>query len=860
MKRLIIGVITLVLIASTILSLLQPATSHAADARQFNAGRIIDDWVFTNSDSMTVANIQSFLNSKVPVCDTYGVKTSELGGGTRAQWLASRGISTPITCLKDYYENPSNGQNNYGRAIPPGAISAAQIIYNYARQFNINPQVLIVTLQKENGLITDEWPTPKQYSESMGFGCPDNIAPGAPACDPSYGSFSAQIYQAARHFRGYINNSPGWWIPFTTGVNSIQWNPKATCGSGLVNIENRATVALYSYTPYQPNTAAKNAQYGIGDECSAYGNRNFYLYFTDWFGSTYGGDPVSTDLRITSPMTISSSQAKPGEPVIASFTVQNFSSQPVAFDTSVLQCRYHRTINCDSPYLGATSFAAGESKTISYTLNLPTGANYTLKPYFFRGGVWSHFGTQGGGTNSVKFNMPDMRIISPISYTPSSPRAGEPTTVSFTIKNFGSDTINLDTSIVQCRFNGATNCDSNYGGSIPIAPGASLPVSYGFTPPGGGIHAIVPYFSDQGVWYRYNQFESIPTELSLDAPDIRFVGPITSSPQTPIPGQEVEIAYTVQNFGTTPVTYSGDLLQCRYNINAVCDSPLSSSITLQAGEQRSFTHTVSTPSAGEYTLIPYFYKQSYWYRYSTGTAPASALTLSVPKYVADLRMTSDISVEPSNPVPGQTTTITYTVRNFGTLPAIYQDAILQCRRDTFANCDGVYTGALTIDPGSSHTFTETISVPLSGSYSFKPYFMQNGAWYLYQPNNFVPQKTLTVEPYVPDLRLTSPITLDPASPSIGETVTVQYTVKNFGSKPAIYQASVLQCRRNAIVNCDSSYEGNTVIAAGDTLSFSHTISAQANGTYVLIPYFMQNGTWRKYNPGTTPGNQTIFYL
>ncbi len=275
-------------------SLFIGGTASAADARNFNPGRIIDDAVFTNSDSMTVQQIQNFLNSKV-ACDTYGKKRSELGGGTRAQWLASKGISTPITCLRDYYENPSNGANNYGKAIPAGAISAAEIIYNYSRQFNINPQVIIVTLQKENGLITDEWPTPKQYSESMGFGCPDNVAPGAPACDPAYGSFSTQVYQAARHFRGYINNTPGWWIPFSTGNNSIRWSPAASCGSSTVNIQNRSTVALYSYTPYRPNQAALNAQYGMGDSCSAYGNRNFYLYFSDWFGTTVGIQDLLSD-------------------------------------------------------------------------------------------------------------------------------------------------------------------------------------------------------------------------------------------------------------------------------------------------------------------------------------------------------------------------------------------------------------------------------------------------------------------------------------------------------------------------------------------------------------------------------------
>ena len=49
---------------------------------------------------------------------------------------------------------------------------------------------------------------------------------------------------------------------------------------------NQATANVYYYTPYQPNSTALAAGYGTGDSCSAYGNRNFYNYFTDWFGST----------------------------------------------------------------------------------------------------------------------------------------------------------------------------------------------------------------------------------------------------------------------------------------------------------------------------------------------------------------------------------------------------------------------------------------------------------------------------------------------------------------------------------------------------------------------------------------------
>ena len=65
------------------------------------------------------------------------------------------------------------------------------------------------------------------------------------------------------------------------------YNPSASCGAKTITIANKATASLYYYTPYQPNSAAIAAGWGTGSSCSSYGNRNFFLYFTSWFGSTH---------------------------------------------------------------------------------------------------------------------------------------------------------------------------------------------------------------------------------------------------------------------------------------------------------------------------------------------------------------------------------------------------------------------------------------------------------------------------------------------------------------------------------------------------------------------------------------------
>ena len=91
---------------------------------------------------------------------------------------------------------------------------------------------------------------------------------------------SQTSYTKLRDILGVIwSDSRDGTYPYVVGNNTILYNPNASCGSSNVFIQNGATAALYSYTPYQPNQSALNAQYGLGDACGAYGNRNFLSVF-----------------------------------------------------------------------------------------------------------------------------------------------------------------------------------------------------------------------------------------------------------------------------------------------------------------------------------------------------------------------------------------------------------------------------------------------------------------------------------------------------------------------------------------------------------------------------------------------------
>lgn len=276
-------------------TILQPfssvQTASAVSPSDWKAGRIIDDTVFINKNDMSIPQIQQFLESKMPACDTYG----NVGGGWRKTYDPNN--PPPFTCLRDYKEVPKTTpgnwipESNYGRTdgwAPAGSKSAAEIIWDAAQAYNINPKVLLVTLQKESGLITDDWPLKRQLVYAMGAHCPDSGPGGSANCDVNYSGFSMQIRESADLMRYYLDNmDQPWWTnkkPFRN--NTIQYDVDPGCGSSSIYMESRATTALYVYTPYQPNDAALAAGYGLAEPCGAYGNRNFWLYYNDWFGST----------------------------------------------------------------------------------------------------------------------------------------------------------------------------------------------------------------------------------------------------------------------------------------------------------------------------------------------------------------------------------------------------------------------------------------------------------------------------------------------------------------------------------------------------------------------------------------------
>lgn len=282
----------------------------AAAAIDYNS--LMDDAIFDNYNSMSASQIDTFLNGFSSSCIS-----------------TNNGFSAPDPT--GY--SPSNGFT-FGSNV-----SAGKVIYDAAQAYQINPQVLLATMQKEQSLVTGSagcypnnpdpsWPSSGSPAPNTTFTCTINGSTTCTyACPYSGGciniamsyncpgycrsedeGLSMQVITAAwslKFDRERAEGNTSWAIISGSWDNSddletcyygfMTQGTLQRCPSGAsnyydgyatlndnnsVHMDNGATAALYDYTPYES------------------GNTNFETIFTSWFGS-----PIVTGLPGCAPAT-----------------------------------------------------------------------------------------------------------------------------------------------------------------------------------------------------------------------------------------------------------------------------------------------------------------------------------------------------------------------------------------------------------------------------------------------------------------------------------------------------------------------------------------------------------------------------
>lgn len=200
-----------------------------AGTPSFDPGLILYDGELKNYTAMTSGEIQSFLNDRGGILNE--MRFTDRDGKTR---------------------------------------TTAEIIARAATAAKINPQVLLVLLQKEQSLVEATSPTLHAIDWAFGYGVCDSCSKNDPALR-KYRGFTSQIYGAAHRLREYIDHPERFsWIK--------RGKPVAISGATIIPYTN-ATRALYLYTPHLS------------------GARSFWNIWTRYFGKPYPDGTVLRDAR-----------------------------------------------------------------------------------------------------------------------------------------------------------------------------------------------------------------------------------------------------------------------------------------------------------------------------------------------------------------------------------------------------------------------------------------------------------------------------------------------------------------------------------------------------------------------------------
>jgi hypothetical protein len=307
-------------------------------AASFNSNKIMDDGVFNNTSSMNAAQIDSFLNGFSNSCIS-----------------TNHGFSAP----------QPTGYSTSGGYTYGGNVSGGTVIESAAKAYDINPRVLVATLQKEQSLVIgDAGCSTLRYTGATGYGCPDGgttynysgvnlysingnaVTSVSGTCVNSSlkAGFSQQVIRAAWLLKFGQQRSLGnvdWAIirgswdnsddlqscysgPMTEGNrkvcpngNSTYYDGYRTIDGSSVHIDNGATAALYWYTPH------------------FHGNQSFISIWEQWWGANSMNAPTWTWQKTAMDIwdegrnvKMGTDQLHKGERMLVEVTVKNTGNQP----------------------------------------------------------------------------------------------------------------------------------------------------------------------------------------------------------------------------------------------------------------------------------------------------------------------------------------------------------------------------------------------------------------------------------------------------------------------------------------------------------------------------------------------------
>jgi hypothetical protein len=659
-----------------------------------------------------------------------------------------------------------------------------------------------------------------------------------------------------------------------------------------------------------PNTAT-GARYlfVVADDALQFSNQAETNTSNNTFAVPISLTQPSVDLKVSTSDNVTT--AVSNQSVDLSLTVTNIGSEDaqanwvdeIIFSRSATPTSSDQVLLYNnSEFTGSLPLGKNQSYTATTTTNLPAVApgNYFLVYVANQDNAQGETSTANNSIAiPITITAPDLTVTAAsIATNPATLLPSNSYTANFTVKNIGavpaygtwSDIVYLSPTPTY-NASTATYLTSNYEYSVsPLAANASYNASATFSIPASaaaGKEYLLVYtnpgtFQPQGESNYANNLFAIPVQISAPAANLAVTK--ASGPATASLGQQIPLSWTVANQGQTAAsgTWSDAVfLSSDKTVDDTAvflgsfDETSHSGLPTTAGSNSyNATGTVTIPGTSittGYIIIVTNYFNTQAVSSTANATFAIPITISAPNLVV-----TKVSV-PATVTPGQTVSVTWTVKNEGNAATIdnWTDEVYLSANQTFEYGDEFLASATITNPtnplavGASYTTTQNITIPASAS---GPAFVlvmpdfDGGQPEVNGFNTFA--QAITVSPE-PDLTVNS-VAIS-ANPAFGQQATVTWVDDNVGEgstatawTDAVYLSATPSLTSSSVLlnTLDSSSVGvlNAGASANRSLNVNLPLSATLpGGTYYIVVVANQTQALPEtsYSNNTSSASATI---
>lgn len=515
----------------------------------------------------------------------------------------------------------------------------------------------------------------------------------------------------------------------------------------------------------------------------------YYLRIRQWNPNSGGCNTLYIlallPLQVTAGLTLEPADPMVGEPVTATITVESTAPGPVTLNRIGIAAHGPDCSDwgCGIPYDFPWQNDIIVEPGIPYTYQMQRV--FTAQgPSYFAQMIYGLSETAWHPTGALThFNVgPGLTADTNVTLLPAAPMAREPVAATYQIRNEGPRPLSLsalglvargpDCTTWECPWN-----DFPHNEDITLQPGQTYTYSgqRSFSEPGSG-YFVEPGFADPNGWW-FPVPDSVRVNFDV-TPGIVLAEDLTLAPAEPQAGQIVTARFRLRNDSSRSVTLHRLGVGAKgpnctdWDCPSYQDFPWLDELTLLPGQSYLYEgeRTFSEAGGGYFAQVIFRFTETDWQHLGT---------LNHFSVATGIEVVEPVVLVPAQPLVDLPVTATYTVQNKGnrtiTLPALGLAARGPgCAEwPCGAHNDFPVAENITLAAGESYMYSGTRSFSEAGSYQAQPEFADPNGWWTALSG--AGRLAFNVQS---GIQVLEDLTLVPAAPLAGETVTARFRLYN----------------------------------------------------------------------------------